>query len=123
MNDRTTCRVTDCPRLSSSPPGPCHGRRKGTLARPFSKLSASPTTVRAVTGMDAVWTSGRSAITMTPILRPAGDRGRSRPRPQFIEHADNLLILDGSDGVLIDVITPIPPADDFVDEFAAAEAE
>jgi hypothetical protein len=73
--------------------------------------------------MDAVWTSGRSAITMSPILRPAGDRGRSRPRPPFIDHADGLLILDGPDGTLIDVITPIPPADDFVDKFALADAD
>lgn len=32
-------------------------------------------------------------------------------------------ILDGPDSVLIDVITPIPPAGAFVDMFAAAEAE
>ncbi|WP_369792578.1 hypothetical protein [Williamsia sp. D3] len=32
-------------------------------------------------------------------------------------------IVDGPDGVLIDVITPIPPADDFVDKFALADAD
>ncbi|MDV7132819.1 VOC family protein [Williamsia muralis] len=32
-------------------------------------------------------------------------------------------IVDGPDGVLIDVITPIPPADEFVNKFALADAD
>lgn len=81
MNDRMMCRVKFCPRLDTGPDGPSSGRWNGSRSTEFVSCSASPRTVTAVIGPDAVSTSLRSAMTMRRRYRGPvpGDQPPGRP--------------------------------------------